>query len=99
MRNRKPQTNAPFPHPQPHETIHWRPYFDTDEIACLNHFLPVCRRQTTGDSSGPEVNICGYGLRYGHTVRDVSKLQSATWSQYPINFFEDSGFVGAQIYI
>jgi hypothetical protein len=44
------------------------------ETGILQHLLPVCARQATGNSGGPEVNVLGRRLRYRLAVGDVGKL-------------------------
>src|SRR5882672_6703116 len=69
---------------------------NVDETDLGQHFLPGCTRQTTGNSSRPQVN---FERRFGDrlAVRNVGKLESPAWAQHTPYFGEHGSFVGAQI--
>jgi hypothetical protein len=70
---------------------------NVDETDLGQHFLPGCTRQTTGNSSRPQVNV--FERRFGDrlAVRNVGKLESPAWAQHTPYFGEHGSFIGAQI--
>ena len=70
---------------------------NVDETDLGQHFLPGCTRQTTGNSSHPQVNV--FERRFGDrlAVRNVGKLESPAWAQHTPYFGEHGSFIGAQI--
>ena len=52
--------------------IDGRTDLDLFETAVFHHLLPVCTRQTTGDSGRPEIDITH--RRFRNVIGDIGKL-------------------------
>jgi hypothetical protein len=63
------------------EGVNRRPDPDFDEANVFQHFLPGCTRQTTGDSSGPKIDVLNGRFRDWLAVGDVGKLQVSAAAQ------------------
>src|SRR5690606_41167492 len=80
------------------------PYLDNryadppdDEAALLEHPTPARPGQPAGDSTGPEVDVLGGGLRYRPPVGDVGELQPAAGPEHPPDLAEHGALVRTQI--
>jgi hypothetical protein len=80
------------------EGVDRRSNLHVNETAILQHFLPGCARQTTGNSSGPEIDVPNRGFGHRLSVCDVGKLETATGAKDTIDFGEDGFLIGAKIY-
>ena len=79
------------------ERIDRRPDLHLDEADFLQHLLPGCTRQTTGNSRCPEIDILNCRLGHRPSVCDIRELQMAARPQHPMNLPEHHPLVGAQI--
>src|SRR5690606_21971939 len=68
-----------------------------DEAALLEHPTPARPGQPAGDSTGPEVDVLGGGLRYRPPVGDVGELQPAAGPEHPPDLAEHGALVRAQV--
>ena len=66
-----------------------------NEADFLQHLLPGCTRQTTGDSSSPEIDILDSSGGNRLSICDVGELQMTARPQHPIDFVEYRLLVGA----
>jgi hypothetical protein len=73
------------------------PDTDIHEATVLNHLLPGCARQTTGNSGRPKINVGSRRRRHWLSIGDIGKLQVAATLQDPPDFRECSLFVRAQV--
>src|SRR5580692_2450301 len=79
------------------EGVNRRPDTDFDEASVFQHFLPGCTRQTTGDSSGPKIDVLDGRFRDRPAVGDVGKLQVSAGAQDAQDFREYHALVGAKV--
>src|ERR1700731_4488652 len=79
------------------EGVNRRPDPDFDEADVFQHFLPGCTRQTTGDSSGPKIDVLNGRFRDRLAVGDVGKLQVPAGGQDAAHFREYPPLVGAKV--
>ena len=77
------------------EGIDRRADLRVNEADILQHLLPGCTRQTTGDSGSPEIDVLNSSRGHGLSVRDVGKLQMTARPQHAIDFVEYRLLVGA----
>lgn len=73
------------------------PDTDIHEATVLNHLLPGCARQTTGNSGRPKINVGSRRRRHWLSVGDIGKLQVSARLQDPPHLRECSLFVRAQV--
>ena len=62
---------------------------NTTETAELEHFLPACTRQATGNSAGPEIDVAQRFGWYRAPVGDVGELQHTAGTQHTEDLGED----------
>ena len=70
---------------------------NVDETTVLNHLLPGCTRQTTGNSGGPQIDVGDRRGGYRFAVGNVGELQIAAALQHTRYFREDLALVGTEI--
>ena len=68
------------------EGVDGLPNPDVDEAAILQHFLPGCARQTTGDSSGPKINVADRRLGHRLAIRDIRELKPSARAEDTVDF-------------
>src|SRR6516165_968232 len=68
-----------------------------DEPRLAQHLLPGCTRQTTGDSSGPEIDVVDGRLGNWAAVGDVGELQPATGPQHAEDLGEHRALIGTEV--
>ena len=56
---------------------------DIREATVLDHLLPGCTRQTTGNSGRPKINVGNRRRRHRFSVGNVAKLEVAAGFQDP----------------
>src|SRR5213078_5284946 len=79
------------------ERVDWLTDADADEADLVEHRLPACARQATGNSAGPQVDVAQRLGRHGLAVGDVGELQVSTGSKHTPDFTERGSLVGTQI--
>jgi hypothetical protein len=65
------------------------------EAATLDHLLPGCTRQTTGNSGSPKIDVGDRRCGHGFAIGNVGELEVATRLQHAPYLAEYLPFVGA----
>src|SRR5260370_27017064 len=76
------------------ERVRWRACGHVDETGLAQHLLPGCTRQTTGNSSGPQIDVVDGGGGNRAAVGDVGELQPAAGTQHAEDLGERRPLVG-----
>ncbi len=62
------------------EGVNRRPDPDVEEPDVFKHFLPGCARQTTGNSSGPKIDVVNRRLGHRFAVGNIRELKTTAWT-------------------
>src|SRR5438067_12317733 len=79
------------------ERVDWLTDTDADEADLVEHRLPACARQATGNSAGPQVDVAQCLGGHGLAVGDIGELQVPAGSKHTANLTEHRAFVGAEV--
>src|SRR5437763_14752269 len=79
------------------ERVDWLTDADADEADLVEHRLPACARQATGNSAGPQDDVAQCLGAHGLAVGDIGELQAPAGSKPAANHPEHRALVGAQV--